>query len=239
MSFLYALIANLVIATILILLILIFKKAENALTRWIDYLIALTVGLLLGIIFLHLLPEITSAGVVGVQLGVLILIGLWVFYIMEIWLHFHHCKDLSDKKANCLEHEHSILIRVGTLFHNMLHGLILFSAFSVDVKFWIGLTIAILLHSIPQNIANFIMNHRKAKSVIIAAAGGVLGILVLFPFKEFLLENEHKVLALVVGGLLYIALSDIFPGIKTKWERRYKLRYLLAILVGVGLMFVF
>ena len=83
------------------------------------------------------------------------------------------------------------------------------------------------------------MNHRKAKSVLIAAAGGIIGILALFPFKEFLLENEHKVLALVVGGLLYIALSDIFPGIKKKWEKRHKLRYLLAILVGVGIMFIF
>jgi hypothetical protein len=35
------------------------------------------------------------------------------------------------------------------------------------------MSIAILLHSIPQNVANFIMNHKKIKVVLVAAVAGV------------------------------------------------------------------
>jgi hypothetical protein len=35
------------------------------------------------------------------------------------------------------------------------------------------MSFAILLHSIPQNVANFIMNHKKLKVVLVAAVAGV------------------------------------------------------------------
>lgn len=121
---------------------------------------------------------------------------------MEIFLHFHHCKDLNhddDHHKNVHKNTSNILMNIGTLLHNSLHGVLLFSAFSVSVEFGISLSLAILLHSIPQNAANYIMNHKKIKSVLIAAAGGIFGILILFPFTGFLESHEASILA-IIGG---------------------------------------
>jgi len=59
----------------------------------------------------------------------------------------------------------------GTLLHNFFHGIVLFSAFSVDLYFGLATTLAVLLHAIPQNLVNYIMNHNSKKYVYIAAFG--------------------------------------------------------------------
>ena len=111
-----------------------------------------------------------------------------MFYILELFLHWHHCKDLSDDGHSHHNHSHenSPLIAFGTFFDNAIHGIVLFSAFSIDLHFGIATTFAILLHAIPQNIANLLMNHKDTKYVYIAAAGGIFGALLVYPFSEFL-----------------------------------------------------
>jgi len=121
---------------------------------------------------------------------------------MELFLHFHHCKDLDHEHCSHeLDHDnHSHqLMNLGTLMHNALHGIVIFSAFNVSNTFGISLTIAILLHSIPQNVANYIMNHKQIKPVLIAAIGGLLGVLILFPFTHFLNIHKGHILALIGG----------------------------------------
>jgi len=51
----------------------------------------------------------------------------------------------------------------------------LFAAFAIDVYFGIATTLAILMHSIPQNIVNYVMNHNNLKIVLFAAIGGIFG----------------------------------------------------------------
>jgi zinc transporter ZupT len=72
------------------------------------------------------------------------------------------------------EQQNKTLMFAGTILHNMFHGVVLFSAFSISIEFGIATTIAILLHSIPQNTANYIMNHNKELHVFLAASGGIL-----------------------------------------------------------------
>ena len=73
----------------------------------------------------------------------------------------------------------------------------MFSAFAISTEFVIATTIAVLLHSIPQNTANYIMNHKKESFVIIAALGGIIGAIILLPFKEFLLTNKFIIIAMM------------------------------------------
>ncbi|HKL44001.1 MAG TPA: hypothetical protein VJ892_01850, partial [Candidatus Absconditabacterales bacterium] len=99
-------------------------------------------------------------------------------------------------------------------------------------------TIAILLHSIPQNTANYIMNHNKEFYVILAALGGILGALILFPFTDFLVGNKFIIISIISGALLYLALSDILPEFKNKGGLKMKLLYLLFIFAGLGLTII-
>ncbi len=103
--------------------------------QYLDVIKALTVGLLLGIIFLGFLPKIIEGkDEISFNLGILILMGIFLFYILELFLHWHHCNDIKHDHHE-EEHRNGMLMFAGTLLHNIFHGIVLFSAFSVDLSF--------------------------------------------------------------------------------------------------------
>lgn len=232
--FVWALLWNIVIWSVLIILIFILRFFRKQLTKYIDYFTAITVWIFLWIIFLWFLPEIIESWMDWHEIWIYILIWLFVFYILELVLHYHHCKDLSIKDENHHEHKNQTLIFIGTFLHNILHGIVLFSAFAINTQFGIATTIAVLLHGIPQNTANYIMNHNKELFVIIASLGGIIWTLTLFPFTDFLLSHRFMIISMIAWSLLYLALSDILPEVRNKWWIKTKLIYLWFMFIGVS-----
>jgi len=231
--FIQTLIWNIVIATGILLTIFILKKFLQKNLHFLNYIIAFTIWLLLWIIFLWFIPK-ASDHISWIKVGIWILIWLFFFYSLELFLHWHHCKDLENCKKTEKHHEHWILMFVWTFIHNALHGIVLFSAFSVSLSFWIATTLAILLHSIPQNIVNYIMNHKQEKFAYIAAIGWIIWAIFTYPFMNFLLQNKFFILTIIAWGLLYTALADIFPEIKEQENLKTKLVQLIIILLWIG-----
>jgi len=118
-----------------------------------------------------------------------------------------------------------------TLLHNMIHWIVIFAAFASKFNCWITTTITILLYSIPQNIANYFLSMKKESLVFIAALWWVIWSLILFPFKDILLENKTILISMIFWGLLYIALSDILPEWKNNKSIKDKIIYLLFIII--------
>ncbi len=235
--FLWTIIWNIVVAIWIILVVLVVKYIKDKLINYIDYITALTVGLLLGIIFLWFIPTIISSGIWAHDAGLFMLIWLFVFYLLELFLHWHHCKDLEHNHSCGSSHQHDhknwLLMFWWTLMHNAFHGIVLFAAFSVDFHFWVATTFAVLLHSIPQNIVNYIMNHNNIKYAYFAAFGWIIGALVTYPFVDFLVDNKFYILSIITWGLLYTALADIFPEFKWKWTTMKKISYLFFIVIWI------
>lgn len=235
--FLWTLIWNIIIAIWIISVVLVVKYIKDRFLNYIDFITAITVWLLLGIIFFGFIPEIVEEWLEGETIGLFILIWIFLFYLLELFLHWHHCKDLWWEQVvdSHLHHEHKngILMFWGTLLHNAFHWVVLFSAFSVNVSFWIATTFAILLHSIPQNVVNYVMNHNKAIYAYIWAFAWVFWALLTFPFSDFLVDHEAYVLAIIAWWLLYTALADIIPEFKGKWTTVNKLSYLVFILIWI------
>ncbi len=86
---------------------------------------------------------------------------------------------------------------VGTFIHNFLHGVILFSAFAVSIPVGFATTIAVLLHAIPQNIANLLMNHKNPIFAYIAAFAGIIGALCVYPMHDFLTLYHAQIIATI------------------------------------------
>ena len=240
--FLLTIIWNIVVAIWIIVVVSITKILKNKATKHLEYITALTVWLLLWIIFLWFIPKLTTSwNLVWEELWIFILIGLFFFYLLELFMHWHHCKDLWHENAchshHTHEHKNGLLMFGWTVMHNAFHGIVLFSAFAVDINFWIATTMAVLLHSIPQNIVNYIMNHKNIKYAYFAAFGGILWALITYPFSEFLVANKYHILAIITGWLLYTALADIFPEFKWKWTTLKKISYFVFILIWIS-MFV-
>ncbi len=240
--FIYTLIWNTLVSIWIITTILIAKIFKNTLNKYLEYFTATTVWLLLWIIFLGFIPKLTLKwNLIWDKLWIFILLWIFLFYLLELFLHWHHCKDLEnkDKNKHSHSHENSLLIFWWTLLHNIFHWIVLFSAFAVNLNFWMATTLAVLLHSIPQNIVNYIMNHNKIIYAYIAALWWILWALLTYPFKSFLVENKFYFLALITWWLLYTALADIFPEIKWKWTIKQKISYLIFIIIWLILFLWF
>ena len=240
--FLSSLFANLAIAFVLVVVILGLKNFQTYLTKHIKGLTAFTVGILLYLIFIDFIPELNEE-ISGVELGSYLLLGIGIFYVLELIFHWHHCGDLGHEK-DC-QHgfhekhkEHQNLMFTGTFLHNAFHGIELFSAFVISMELGIALTIGIALHALPQNIANFIMNHHNIRSVILAATGGVGGALLIYPFGGFITEHAFVILAITAGGLTYLALTDILPSLHGGAKMKEKTSYFVMVLLGIAMMYL-
>jgi len=241
--FIWTIIWNIVLAISIVTTIFITKSILNKAIKYLEYITALTVWLLLGIIFLWFIPELTTTWwIIWEELWIFILIWIFLFYLLELFLHWHHCKDLSHEESchsnHNHEHKNGLLMFGGTIMHNSFHWIVLFSAFAVDISFWITTTIAVILHSIPQNIVNYIMNHKNIKFAYFAALWWIIWALITYPFSSFLIENKFYILAIITWWLLYTALADIFPEFKWKWTTAKKISYLLFILMWILIFFL-
>ena len=242
--FLWTLFWNLIISFWIIATIILVRFLKNKLINYVSYITATTVWLLLWIIFLWFIPKITESNLSWDKVGIFILLWIFIFYIFELFLHWHHCQDLSHK-YHCCHHTEShnsknwILMFGSTLLHNAFHWIVLFWAFWINMTFWITTTVAILLHSIPQNIVNYMMNHKVDKYSFIAAFGWIFWALLTFPFASKLLENKFMILSIISWWLLYTALADIFPEFKEKWWMKSKISYLIFIIIWVLLFLGF
>lgn len=233
--FLLAFAWNVVIWLGILLVLSLVNKFVNKIANKLWYIISFTVWLLLWIIFFGFFPKIFS-NLYPEFAWFLVLIGVLLFYILELFLHWHHCKDLEHKNSYYLKmHEHWFLMFLWTFLHNAIHWLVLFSAFSMNLYFWLVTTFTVFLHAIPQNIVNLIMNRYNTRISYVAAIGWIIWALLIYPFREFFLSNKFCILAIVSGWLLYIALSDIFPEVKEKWTNLNKLINLIIIFWWIGM----
>src|SRR3989344_7439962 len=54
-------------------------------------LVRLSAGTLFGGAFLHLLPEAAEKAGFTLEISLLVLLGVLVFFLLEMFVHWHHC----------------------------------------------------------------------------------------------------------------------------------------------------
>jgi len=234
--FLNSLLANVALWFGLITLLLIIRLFKEKIKSKVSLITALTVGLVLALVFLGFLPELVSKWLDWEKIWIFILVWILVFYVLELLVHWHHCHELDEHcHHHEKDHENNMLMFASTLVHNMLHWIVLFSAFSLSFSVWVITTIWVFLHSIPQNIANYFTSMKNEKLVYIAAIWWVIWTIILFPFKDFLLANKWVIISIICWWLLYTALADILPENKNMETLKWKILYLIFIILWVFL----
>lgn len=196
--------------------------------------------MILGIVFIWFLPEIITN--FSSKISIFILFWIILFFLLEILLHRHHCKELQsdcEKNIHSYQHNSGFLMNISTFLHNFIHWIVIFSAFSFSLSLWWLTSFSIFLHSIPQNIANYLLSHKNKKLVYIAAIANIIWVFVLYPFKDFVLQNKVYFISLVMWWLLYIALSDILPEFRYWWGVIYKFIYFILVICGILFFYLF
>ena len=151
---------------------------------------------------------------------------------------------ITAKVSHNHDHDHGrsgMMIMIGDTFHNFVDGVLIASAFMVDIKVGIVTSIAIIAHEIPQEIGDFLIllhsGYSKKQALIFnlvstlaTAVGGVIA--------YFSLQNMQaivpNILALAAASLLYVSVADLIPSLHKRTELRETVSQLILIALGVG-----
>ncbi len=189
-----------------------------------EYLLALSAGFLLALVFFDLIPE--SLNLLGGTASLYIVLGFGMLHFFEHTIvgHFHFGEEThADVMVSKLA---SISAFSGLFVHAFFDGISISAGMQYDFFTGMLIFIAILLHKLPEGftIASIMIAARQPRknAFIASLAIGVatmLGILVVF-----LLSNIDKnfvgiAFAFSAGAATYVGASDLIPEINRSENR--------------------
>lgn len=229
-------------------------------SRYTQHMLSLAAGALLATAFLHLLPEAFEAGVEPHNLFVTLLFGLLFFFLLdkaELWHHgheHHHGHDHNHDHAHAHAHVHDHgapskplaggwAILAGDSVHCFGDGVLIASAFMVDLRLGIVAALAVLAHEVPHHMGDLVVLREGSRSRqtavlkvslagAITALGGVTG--------YALLDQLHGILpymlAIASSSFIYVALADLIPQLQKRLSSRETAAQIVWLLAGMGLV---
>jgi zinc and cadmium transporter len=220
------------------LLLLLHDHVRRSL---IPSLISYAVGTLLGVAALALLPEALSQLDSTTVLSTL-LVGILGFFMLEKLVIWRHCHT-----ENCAEHDSSsALILVGGAFHNFADGCIIGAAVMSSIPLGVSTALAVAAHQIPQEVGDFAIllgsgySRRRALMLnALAATTGVAGAILTYSAAGWLPNLVPYILAFAAGNFLYVAMSDLIPGLHRGSIDIGAIRQVTLIAAGMGTVMAF
>lgn len=232
--------AVMIISAISFIGIAVFAVSESFIRRSLVYTVSLAAGVLLGEVFIHILPEITEEAGMTATISVGILIGIIASFVIEKIIHWHHCHVLPSS-----DHHHPVglLALIGDGIHNIVDGALIAGSFLVSAELGIATTIAIALHEIPQEISDYALLIYSGYTRKAALLWNAISALTALLGAGFILlsRSEHPnflplLMAFAAGNFLYIASADLIPELHKETRLRSALVQLILICGGIGLM---
>lgn len=251
---LYILLSVVIISLISLVGALTLSLSKSFLHKILYVLVGLAAGALFGDAFLHLIPEAFEHAGESAMIPIIVIAGILTFFVLEKFLHWHHHHHLEDGEE-CHEAENigsesgkikplGILVLTSDSIHNLVDGIIIAASFFISVEVGIATTIAVALHEIPQEIADFgLLVHSgmsRVKALVwnfITALFAVLGAGITILFGVFLEPFVFHAGAFAAGAFIYIAGSDLVPEIHKTRNIKNSFIQFVSILVGIAIMF--
>jgi zinc and cadmium transporter len=243
-----------IISVIIVSLIAVFMAIPLLLKKKISHctlltLLSLSVGTLLGSVFIHFLPEaLESSHESGhtLEVALFVLLGFITFFILEKlihWRHTHSKKKYKGKEVHSHAYHLAPLNLIGDGIHNFLDGLVIAAGYVISIPLGLAATISVLFHEIPQEIADFGillysgMSRFKALLFNLLAAataiiGTILGLILAGSIEGF----TQFIIPFAAGNFIYIAASNLVPELHQRCRFWHTVLHICAIIVGIGIM---
>lgn len=212
-----------------------------ALDRLLLPLVAFAAGSLLGGAFFHMLPVAFSANPDTTVIGVAVVSGFTVFFVLEQFLHWHHCHLAS---GDCKQ-PMTYLLLVGDGLHNFLGGLAIAGIFLTDIRAGIAAWIAAALHEIPQELGDFGVLVRggwsKPRALLFNVLSGLTFLLGgLVAYAASFRSDLSWLIPFAAGNFIYIAAADLVPEVNKHGNSdiRTNLVHLVSFMLGLVLLLV-
>ena len=215
---------------------------HKRLEQFLEAMVAFAIGALLGDVFIHLLPELSENGL-SLDVSLMILVGILAFFVLEKFIRWHHCHHV-DHGSVCETPSFGYVALAGDAMHNFIDGLILAGAFIASPAVGIATAVAILLHEVPQEIADFGVLLKSGFTQKKALLFNFLISLTAFLGAGFALvisstaEFTPYLIAFTIGGFLYLAGTDLLPELHKKFSKKDGFIQFICIVIGIVIMFV-
>ncbi len=236
----YTLVSVLIISLISFIGIIGLSIKIDKLKKAILFLVSFSAGALFGDVFIHLLPEAVESYGFRLNVSLYILSGIIFFFIIEKFIHWHHC-HLEPSKNH--PHPFAVMNLLGDSVHNFIDGLIIGASYLASIPVGIATTLAVILHEIPQEIGDFgVLLHggfstRKALAMnFITALTAVLGALVALLLSIYVENLSLFLVPFAAGGFIYIAGSDLIPELHKEVNAHKSFMQLVTFVLGIVIM---
>ncbi|MCX6785375.1 MAG: ZIP family metal transporter [Candidatus Komeilibacteria bacterium] len=238
---LYSLSSVIIVSLISLIGVFTLTIKDDILKKLLIFFVSSSAGVLLGDAFFHIFPEIINQSGYTIKLGFLLILGIFIFFMLEKYIHWHHCHETNNP-----EHLHHLgmMNLFGDGLHNFLDGLIIAASYLVSIPLGLASTLAIVAHEIPQEISDFgVLLHsgftkKKALlynllSALVAVVGTVLGL--------FLRNGNFRqiLLPIAAAGFIYIATADLIPELHKETKISRSLLQLFSFIFGIFIMYLF
>ncbi len=170
------------------------------------------------------------------------------------------CPDIETKPAGTkykvvaankpsigvVEHSHDhgrsgMMVMIGDTFHNFVDGILIASAFMVDVKVGIVTAAAIVAHEIPQEVGDFLIllhsGYSKKQAFIfnlVSSFATVVGGVIAYFALQHVQTWAPTILGFAAASMLYVSVADLIPNLHKRTEIRATISQLVLIACGVG-----
>ena len=200
--------------------------------------LAFAVGALIAVTFFDILPEaIEGAGMEAAFLAVVG--GILLFFALERLLFWYHCHD-----QKCSVHTYVYLVLLGDAIHNFIDGVAIALSFLVSIPLGIATTIAVVVHEVPQEVADFgvlirggFSRRRALWANFVVSLTTILGALLAYLLGPVIEGALPYALGIIGGNFLYIALSDLLPETHEQAGLRHFAAQFALMLAGVILIY--
>lgn len=242
MTYAYALLSTLLVSAASLVGVFSLSVKEGFVKKYVYLFVSLAAGALLGDVFIHLIPESFESIENGTIVGLLIIAGFFLFFILEKFLHWHHHEDDIDEY-----HVHPVgkLVLFSDGVHNFIDGVVIGVSFMVSIPVGIATTVAVILHEIPQEIGDFAVllhaGYTRARALwlnFVSALAAVAGTLFAFVLGEGSEIFVLYILPVAAGGFIYIAASDLIPELQKTKILKQSIAQFFALVLGILLMLV-
>ncbi|HOP50965.1 MAG TPA: ZIP family metal transporter [Ignavibacteriales bacterium] len=215
---------------------LIFYKSAERYHKIIDLLVNYASGILLGAIFLALLPEAVEAAEPH-NVFITVLVFTLFLFILEKIILWRVCND-----ENCSRHNSSAahLVIIGDFFHNTIDGVVLASSYLVSIELGIMITISIVLHEIPQEMGDFSIllksGYTKKKALtwnIISGTSAIISGILAFYFLGSIQQLTPYALSLSAASFIYLVYANLIPEMHKSTKPKDSLYQILFIILGI------
>ena len=240
----YTIISVLIVSLVSFIGVLSLSLSHKTMDKLLLTLVSISAGTLFGGALLHLLPEAAGESGLTLSVSLLVLLGVIIFFAVERLIHLHHCVEPRHHSHPGQQKEYiGFLSLTGDGFHNFLDGLIIAGAYLIDTPVGIATTIAVIIHEIPQEIADFgvllYSGFSKAKALFfnfLSAATAILGAIVGLLLSSRIESFSLTLLPIATGGFLYIAGSNLIPELHKECGWKESIIHFGAMLFGIALM---